>query len=232
MTAPSILLIDDEPPMVRSLHRLLACDDYCIHTCTDPREAIPLSTSIIFSVVISDYHMPHIMGDQVLKMIINKSTATTGILLSGHAASENVTPQSSFRMLTKPWDDDEVRMMVRHGVERFKILSNHTTTHATTFNNMPLLMCTVTNNYISMSNTLLRDAFPQATVGTEIREALPKDVCQWLTHTAHNQDTPVFETNRFHFERVSQPSLENNSLNSDHNAHSLTFCAWPRDLAS
>jgi DNA-binding response OmpR family regulator len=65
-----ILIVDDDPFMRGLLERALATDGYLIGTAADGREALVLFEEDKFDLVIVDYEMPDMKGDE-LALIIN-----------------------------------------------------------------------------------------------------------------------------------------------------------------
>ena len=66
-----LLVIDDEPPTLRSLRRLLQrrVPDWEVQTCNDPREALRCIAEFRPHIVLVDYTMPKISGDELCRAI-------------------------------------------------------------------------------------------------------------------------------------------------------------------
>jgi len=124
---PTILLVDDEERILRSL-KLLLRHEYNIKTTTDGREAIDICSHQKIDVVISDQRMPIMSGVDVLKRIKEKSPSTIRILLTGYAdlaaAIGSVNEGEIYRFLQKPWNGDEIRSVVASAVEVSKQMSD------------------------------------------------------------------------------------------------------------
>lgn len=123
---PVVLLVDDEPPILRSLARLLAFDPYEIVTACNASEALELLIRRDIAVVLSDQHMPGLTGVDLLRRCRERAPETTRILFSGHIDIEllraAVNGGEVYRFVTKPWDDDELLTAVRQGAERHHLL--------------------------------------------------------------------------------------------------------------
>jgi DNA-binding NtrC family response regulator len=121
MTHPlqgSILLVDDEAPIVRSLHRALRAplgNQVKIVTCHSGAEAIEALLAQRFDVIVSDLRMPHMGGMELLAMAADIQPGCLRMILTGTAdfstAQDAVNQFGLYRYLTKPWDTDE---LVRH----------------------------------------------------------------------------------------------------------------------
>jgi serine/threonine-protein kinase len=115
MNKPTLLLIDDEERIVRSL-RMLFFSGYTVHTTTDPQEAIRILREEKVHVIVSDQRMPLMQGSELLGIARETSPATMRILLTGYsdldASIASVNDGEVFRYLLKPWDAMEVKKVV------------------------------------------------------------------------------------------------------------------------
>lgn len=115
MGKPTLLLIDDEERIVRSL-RMLFFSGYNVRTTTDPQEAIRILREEKVHVIVSDQRMPLMQGSELLGIARETSPATMRILLTGYSDMEasiaSVNEGEVFRYLLKPWDAMEVKKVV------------------------------------------------------------------------------------------------------------------------
>ena len=115
MSKLTLLLIDDEERIVRSL-RMLFFSGYNVHTTTDPQEAIRILREEKVHVIVSDQRMPLMQGSELLAIARETSPATMRILLTGYsdldASIASVNEGEVFRYLLKPWDAMEVKKVV------------------------------------------------------------------------------------------------------------------------
>ena len=80
---PSLLLIDDEERILRSLSMLFR-GQYQVQTTTDPHAALAMvERESPYVVVLSDSRMPGIDGAALLKRFRQKSPDTVRLLLTG-----------------------------------------------------------------------------------------------------------------------------------------------------
>lgn len=115
MSRPTLLLIDDEERILRSL-RMLFFSGYNVHMTTDPHKAIQILRDEKVHVIVSDQRMPVMQGSELLRIAREVSPATMRILLTGYsdldASIASVNEGEVFRYLTKPWNADEVKKVV------------------------------------------------------------------------------------------------------------------------
>lgn len=125
----AILCVDDEELILHSLKSELANLDgrkYNIELAENGPEALEIFNELLnegydIPVVISDYIMPGIKGDELLKKIHDISPPTLTVLLTGQAALEGVTNAINhanlFKYIEKPWYKEELRTIVSRAVE-------------------------------------------------------------------------------------------------------------------
>jgi two-component system, NtrC family, sensor kinase len=131
MTKPVVICIDDEPTVLDSLRRELSEaleDEFEIETAIGGIEAIELLEDLIadgceVAVVISDYIMPDMKGDEVLKHIHNVSPGTLKIMLTGQANVEGIASAINtaklYRYIAKPWQTDDLNLTVKEALKSY-----------------------------------------------------------------------------------------------------------------
>ena len=78
-----ILLVDDEPGMLRYIKTLLEVDDYKVETATTGEEALQkVEKGLVPDLVLLDVLMPGIDGLQTLEQLRQKQPATKVVMLS------------------------------------------------------------------------------------------------------------------------------------------------------
>ena len=121
-----ILMVDDEPPILRSLTRLFGFEPYELLTASNAADALELLRGSDIAVVLSDYDLGGIGGVELLREARTIAPDTSRILFSGHIDFDllrrAVNGGEVYRFVTKPWNDDELLQAVRHGVERWQLL--------------------------------------------------------------------------------------------------------------
>jgi len=109
----TLLLLDDEENVLRSLVRLFRRDGYNILTASSVHEAFDLLASNAAQVIVSDQRMPDMSGTEFLTRVRDLYPDTVRMVLSGYTDLATITDAinrgSIYRFLTKPWNDDELR---------------------------------------------------------------------------------------------------------------------------
>jgi len=114
----NLLLVDDEAPITRALHRALRTplgSEVNIVTCNSGEEAVRELLASRFDVIVSDLRMPRMGGMELLGIAADIQPDCVRMILTGTAdfstAQEAVNQFGLYRYLTKPWDTDE---LVKH----------------------------------------------------------------------------------------------------------------------
>ena len=114
----TILLVDDDPTLLRSLRETLELDGHTILTANDGKEGIELFRKSqsgghpTVSAVITDLGMPHVDGRSVARAVKQAAADTPVILLTGwgeRLLADGDTPPYVDRVLSKPPRLREVR---------------------------------------------------------------------------------------------------------------------------
>lgn len=112
---PTLLLVDDEERILRSLAMLFRLPFRVLAT-TDPDEALRLVADETVHVVVSDQKMPRMRGAELLREVRQRSPNTMRILLTGYSELDaivaSVNEGEIFRYINKPWDAAELRATV------------------------------------------------------------------------------------------------------------------------
>ncbi len=86
-----LVLIDDDPGVIRALGLLLHSMQYQVSSFTSPSDALAFITNhSTVDLVVTDLRMPEISGELVLKELRKHSVDLPIILMSGHATTSEV----------------------------------------------------------------------------------------------------------------------------------------------
>lgn len=114
---PVVLCIDDDPPVLSAIRRLLRREPYEVLTTLDPAEVMALVSSREVSLIIADQRMPLMLGTELLKSVRRVSPGTVCVILTGHADLSDIAGAMNDgavdRLIRKPWDDEEFRTLIR-----------------------------------------------------------------------------------------------------------------------
>ena len=124
-TEATLLLVDDEPGILSSLRRLLRPAGYKIFTAEGGKAGLEILEHESVDLVISDMRMPEMDGAQFLEQVRIRWPNTTRILLTGYADVSStiaaINRGEIFRYVSKPWDDNELTLLVRDALEGMRL---------------------------------------------------------------------------------------------------------------
>lgn len=121
---PVVLAVDDEPQILAAIADTLE-DECTVYTASSAEAAIGLiRTHPELSVLLSDQRMPGMCGDELLAKARDISTAAA-IMVTGYADLDAVVRAVNqgrlFAYVTKPWNQDQLRLMVHSAHRHYRL---------------------------------------------------------------------------------------------------------------
>src|SRR3569832_2727755 len=124
-----LLLVDDEPNVLRSLRRVVQREQYEIVTASSSNEALALLAQQEFLILISDYMMPGLNGAELLKRAKYMRPDMIRIMLTGHADTGAVmgaiNDGAVYKFILKPRNDDDLRITAALALEQIDLLQRN-----------------------------------------------------------------------------------------------------------
>lgn len=122
-----ILIVDDEEMVLKSIVSFLTLEtEYKVMSFTSTREALDYLRDHDVDLVVSDYLMPEMDGISFLSKVREMRPEVPRIILTGYADKENaikaINEVGLFQYIEKPWDNRELLMVFRNGLERQTLL--------------------------------------------------------------------------------------------------------------
>lgn len=121
-TPATLLCVDDEQNILSALRRLFRTAGYRILTAESGAEALALLEREQVDLVISDMRMPQMDGAAFLTQVAQRWPQTVRILLTGYAdLSSTIAAVNNghiYRYVAKPWEDNDLKLAVQHGLEQ------------------------------------------------------------------------------------------------------------------
>ena len=123
-----IVVVDDEKIVTSAFKTLLKVEGFGnAHFFNNPEEALEFLKSNTPDLVISDFLMPEMNGLEFLSEVKKMYPEVSKILLTGYADKENairaINEVGLYRYIEKPWDNDDLILNIRNGIERSYLLS-------------------------------------------------------------------------------------------------------------
>lgn len=117
---PTLLFVDDEERILRSLRMLFAAN-YRVLATTDGNEALEILKREKVHALISDQRMPIMAGVDLLRQAREIAPNTMRLLLTGYSDIDaivgSINDGEVFRYINKPWNADDIRSIVGEAAE-------------------------------------------------------------------------------------------------------------------
>ena len=125
-----ILFVDDEANVLKAMRRIFRQENYELFTATSGSDALTvLEGTQPIHVVVSDHRMPGMSGTELLKIVKAKYPATIRIMLTGYADTDAVmgavNEGAVYKFITKPWNDDDLRLTVGLALEQYDLIQEN-----------------------------------------------------------------------------------------------------------
>ncbi len=123
-----ILYVDDEEHNLISFVATFR-KEYKIHTAINGNEAIEIMRHNDIKLVITDQRMPEMTGIQLLEKLSPEFPDSVRMILTGFSDIEVIIEAINsgrvFRYITKPWDENELRMTLENARQLFELQSRN-----------------------------------------------------------------------------------------------------------
>lgn len=110
-----VLLVDDEPMILKSLCRFLKEQGVIPTACDNGEHALDLIESRFFDAVIADFDLPFMNGLDILQQVQKRNSSCKLIVTSGDTNQLSqccISAQSKISVLLKPFDLEELTSML------------------------------------------------------------------------------------------------------------------------
>lgn len=123
-----ILYVDDEAHNLTSFAATFR-KEYRIHTATNGNDALEIMRNNEIKLVITDQRMPEMTGIQLLEKLTPEFPDSIRMILTGFSDIEVIIEAINsgrvFRYITKPWDENELRMTIENARQMFELQSRN-----------------------------------------------------------------------------------------------------------
>ena len=126
----TILCVDDEASILRSLQRLFHRKTYRVLVAQSAEQALLILENESVNLIISDMRMPKMDGAQLLQQVSQNHADVYRIILSGYADFESTVDAINLgrihRFVNKPWNNSELVNVVEEGLEKVLLKQENT----------------------------------------------------------------------------------------------------------
>ena len=128
MEKRTVLFVDDEEKILRSLKRALQDEPYETLFASSGKEALEILEHNEVHVLVTDMYMPEIDGLELLRLVKEEYPHIIRLVLSGFAEKEillnAINKGEILRFITKPWkSNEELKIIIRQAIEHYDLHS-------------------------------------------------------------------------------------------------------------
>jgi len=128
MTKESILIVDDQKAILNSLDRLLK-EDYRVFLASSGAQALEILKKKKVAVILADQRMPRMTGVEFLSNSLSIQPDTIRLLITAYADIQAsiaaINEGKIFYYISKPWEPEELLLIVRRAVEQFRLVKQN-----------------------------------------------------------------------------------------------------------
>jgi signal transduction histidine kinase len=122
----TLLVVDDEPEVVQSVHDLLRLD-FRVLGATTAADGLRLLHDNDVHVIMADQRMPGVTGVEFLRRAQEEKPEAIRLLFTGYAdigaVIDAINKGNVYRYITKPWDPDELQALIRQASQQYDLLA-------------------------------------------------------------------------------------------------------------
>ncbi len=125
-----VLVVDDESNLRRVLSAQLARDGYEVHTAEDGEAGLAFLKEHHIDLVITDLRMPKVDGMDLLRAAMRDDPARPVVMMTAHGTVDTAVEAlktGAFDYITKPFDQNEVRVIVKKALRTRDLASEDAT---------------------------------------------------------------------------------------------------------
>ena len=121
--AVRIMVIDDEPIVIKRLKPALEKSGYEVEVFLTGKEAIERIDKAAFDIVVTDVRMDEVDGIDVLNYVHSKTPKTKVIIITGYATIEmarEALVKGAFDFIAKPFKPGDLREVIERAIDAIK----------------------------------------------------------------------------------------------------------------
>jgi DNA-binding NtrC family response regulator len=194
---PSILIIDDEKAIRKTLSEILSFEGYKIDEAVDGEEGLKKFKDKTYDVVLSDIKMPKIDGLDFLQKALESNPDVPIIMISGHGNIETAVEavkKGAYDFIQKPPDLNRLLITIRNAMERNSLVTETKTLKRKAFKAQEMIG--ESEPIKRIKETIEKVAPTEARVLITGENGVGKElVARWLHEKSNRADGPLIEVN-------------------------------------
>lgn len=199
---PTILVVDDEASIRRTLREILEYEDYDVEEAEDGKQAMEKLRAAAYDLALVDVKMPELDGMEVLKKAADASPETPIVMISGHGTVETAveaTKLGAFDFIEKPPDLNRLLLTVRNALDRGELEVQNRRMRQTITEKYEGDLTPIVGESEAISEikqTIERVAPTEARVLITGEHGTGKElVAKWVHHLSARKEGPMVEVN-------------------------------------
>ena len=193
----TILIVDDEKAIRRTLKEILEYEKYKIEEASDGEEGLAMIKSNTYDVVILDIKMPKMDGMEVMEAVNKAGIDVPIIMLSGHGnidTAVEAVKKGAYDYISKPPDLNRLLITIRNAMDKATLITE----------------TKVLKRKVSGTRDIVGDSLPIMKIKEDIEKVAPTDarvlvtgdngsgkelVAKWIHEKSNRSDGPLIEVN-------------------------------------
>ena len=199
---PTILVVDDEASIRRTLREILEYEDYEVDEAEDGEAALEAIRSTPYDLVLLDVKMPGRDGMEVLKVMADEVPDLPVVMISGHGTIETAveaTKLGAYDFIEKPPDLNRLLVTLRNAMNRSELESENRRMRQTIADQQEGELTPIIGEsgaIQQIKDTIERVAPTEARVLVMGENGTGKElVAKWIHHKSNRSDGPLVEVN-------------------------------------
>ena len=193
----TLLIIDDEKSIRKTLTEILSFEGYKIEEAADGEEGLKKFREKTFDVVLCDIKMPRIDGLEFLQKAVEINADVPIIMISGHGTIETAVEavkKGAYDFIQKPPDLNRLLITIRNAIERNTLVSETKRLKRKAFKVQEMIGESAAIKQIK--DTIEKVAPTEARVLITGENGVGKElVARWLHEKSNRAESPLVEVN-------------------------------------
>jgi DNA-binding NtrC family response regulator len=202
MVTASLLVVDDESSIRRTLREILEYEEYEVEDAEDGPSALAKLRAGRYDLVLLDVKMPKMDGIEVLQVLSSEMPEIPVVMISGHATIETAveaTKLGAFDFIEKPPDLNRLLLTLRNALDRANLQEENRRMRQTIVEHHEARLLPIIGESPAMQRikeTIKRVAPTEARVLITGEAGTGKElVAKWIHHLSPRKEGPLVEVN-------------------------------------
>ncbi|TAK42085.1 MAG: sigma-54-dependent Fis family transcriptional regulator [Saprospiraceae bacterium] len=194
-----VLIVDDEPPIRRTLREILQFEKYEADEASDGLECLALFEKNKYDVVLMDIKMPKLDGMETLERLQALAPETPVVMISGHATIDTAVEavkKGAFDFIAKPPDLNRLLITIRNALDKSSLITETKVLKQKVSSSKTQEMIGESEPMLQIKRTIETVAPTEARILITGKNGTGKElVARWVHAKSHRSKGPIVEVN-------------------------------------